>query len=77
MRWARHVASIGEMRNAYKIVVEKPEGKRSLRISRHRWEDITMDLREIRLEVVDWIHLAQDRDQWRALPHTVINLLVA
>jgi hypothetical protein len=52
------------MRNAYKILVGKPEGKTSLGIPRHRWEDnIRMDLREIRWEGVDWIHLAQDTGQ--------------
>jgi hypothetical protein len=51
------------MKNANRILVGKPEGKRLLGRPRHRWEDnITMDLREIGLEVVDWIHLSQDRD---------------
>jgi hypothetical protein len=56
---------MGEMRNAYKISVRKPEGKRTLRRPRHRWEDnIKMDLRETGFGGVDWIHQAQDRDQW-------------
>jgi hypothetical protein len=56
--------STHEMRNAYKILVRRPEGKRSLGRHRHRWEDnIRMDLREIGWEGMDWIHLAQDRDQ--------------
>jgi hypothetical protein len=56
--------------------VGKPEGKRPLERLRHRWEDIKIDLREIGWIVVDWIHLAQDRDQWRALVNTVMNLRV-
>jgi hypothetical protein len=64
------------MRNAYKVLVGKPEGKRPLGRSRHRWEDnIIMDLREMGWEGVDWIHLAQDWNQWRAVVNRVINLL--
>jgi hypothetical protein len=64
MRWEGHVACKGEMRNAYSILVGKSEGKRPLGIPRRRWEDITRtDLREIRWEGVDWLHLVQDRDQ--------------
>jgi hypothetical protein len=59
------------------ILVGKPEGKRPLRRPNHMWMDnIKMDLREIGWDVTDWIHLAQDRDQWRALVNTVMNLLV-
>jgi hypothetical protein len=66
MGWAGHVAYMGGMRNAYYNFVEKYGGKRPLRKLRRRWEDnIKMDLREIRWEDVDWMHLAQDRDQWR------------
>jgi hypothetical protein len=55
----------------------KPEGKRPLGRSGHRWVDnIKMDLREIGWGGMDWIDLAQDRDQWRALVNTVMNLLV-
>jgi hypothetical protein len=55
---------MGEMGNAYKLLVRKPEGKGQLTRHRHRWEgNIRMDLREIGWEVVDWIHLAQDKDQ--------------
>jgi len=65
MRWAGHVARMGEMGSAYSILVGKPEGKKLLRRTTHRWEDsIRIDLREMRREIVDWIHLAQDRDQW-------------
>jgi hypothetical protein len=54
------------MRNTYNILVGKPEGKRPLGIPRRRWEDnIRMDLVEIGWECVDWMHLAQDRDNWR------------
>jgi hypothetical protein len=68
---------MGETRNAYKILVEKPEGKGPLGRPRRRWmDDIKMDLREIGCDGVDWIELAQDRDQWRALENTVMNLRV-
>jgi hypothetical protein len=77
MRWAGHVACMVEVRNAYSILVGKPEGRRPLGRPRHKWEDnIGMDLREIGFGDVDWIHLAQDRDKWRALVNTVMNLQV-
>jgi hypothetical protein len=61
-------------RNAYRILVGKPEGKRPLGGPTCRWGDnIKMDLKEIGLDGMDWIHLAQDRDQWRALVKTVVN----
>jgi len=64
-----------EMRNVYKILVGRPEGMRSLSIHRHRFEDnIRMDLKEVGWKGVDWIHLAQDKDQWQALVTTVMNL---
>jgi hypothetical protein len=64
MKWAGHVERMEEMRNAYSISTGKPEGKRPRGGSRHRWEDnIRMDLREIRWEEVDWLHLTQDRCQ--------------
>jgi hypothetical protein len=75
MTWVGHVACIGEKRNAYMILVGKPEGKRPLERPRHRWEDnIKMDLRETERDVIDRIDLAQDWDQWRALVKTVMNL---
>jgi hypothetical protein len=74
MRWVRHAARIGELRNAYSILVGKPEGKRALGRPRRRWENIRMDLGEVWWEDLDWIHLAQDRDQWRAVVNTVLNL---
>jgi hypothetical protein len=77
MRWAGHVARMGEERKVYKVLVEKPEGKRPLGRPRHRWEDgIKMDLREIGLGGVDWIRLPQDRDTWRAVVSAVMNLRV-
>jgi hypothetical protein len=66
-----------ERRNAYRILVGKPEGKRPLGRHRRRWEDnIRMDLRETGCGGMDWIDLAQDRDQWRAHVNTVMNLRV-
>jgi hypothetical protein len=77
MRWMGHVARMGEERKVYKVSVGKPEGKRPLGRPRHRWENgISMDLREIGWESVDWIHLAQDRQQWRAAVSMVMNLWV-
>jgi hypothetical protein len=59
---------MGKGRNLYRVLVGKPEGKRELGRPRHRWEDgIKMDLREIGWGGVEWIHLAQDRDRWRAV----------
>jgi hypothetical protein len=77
MRRAGHVARMGEKRNAYRILVGNPEGKRSLGRPRRRWVDtIKIDLREIGWEGVDWIDLGQDRDQWRALVKAVMILRV-
>jgi hypothetical protein len=77
MRWAGHVAPMGEVINAYNILVGKPEERRPLGRPRRRWEDnIKMDLREIVFGDVDWINFAQDRDRWRALVNTVMNLRV-
>jgi hypothetical protein len=77
MRWAGHVARMGEVRNAYSILDGKPEGSRPLGRPRRKWEDnIGMDLREIGFGDVDWIHWTQDRDRWRALVNTVMNLRV-
>jgi hypothetical protein len=65
------------MRNAYKILVGKPEVKRQLGRPRRKWDDnIRMDLREIGREVLDWMHVTQDRDQWGAFVNTVMNLRV-
>jgi hypothetical protein len=77
MRWAGHVARMGEVRGAYNILVGRPEGRRPLGRHRRRWEDnMKMDLREIGFGDVDWIHWAQDRDSWRALVNKVMNLQV-
>jgi hypothetical protein len=77
MRWAVHVAYVKEMRQEYKILVGKHEGKRPLGRPRYRWEDnIRMDLREIGLVSVYWIHLAQDMDQWQALVNMVLNIWI-
>jgi hypothetical protein len=77
MKWAGHVARMGETRNAYRILVGKPEGKNPLERPRRRWVDnIKMDLGEIGMDGRDWIKMAQDRDQWRALVNTVKNLRV-
>jgi hypothetical protein len=77
MRWAGHKARMGEKRNAYRILVGKPEGKRALERPRRRWLDnIKVDLREIGWAGVDWIDLAHDRDQWRSLVNMVMNLRV-
>jgi hypothetical protein len=77
MRWAGHLARIGETRNAYRILVGKPEGKIPQGRPRRRWVDnIKMDLGEIGWDGRDWIELAQDRDQWRALVNTAMNLRV-
>jgi hypothetical protein len=77
MRWAGHVARMGKKNNVYRLLVGKPDGKRPLRRPRRRWIDnITMDLLETGLNVVDWIGLAQDRYRWRALVNSVMNLQV-
>jgi hypothetical protein len=77
MRWAGHVARMGEGRNLYRVLFGKPEGKRSLGRPRRRWEDrIKIDHREIGWGGVEWIHLAQDRYRWRAVVNAVMNLRV-
>jgi hypothetical protein len=77
MRCAEHVARMGETRNSYRLLVGKPKGKRPLGRPRRRWVDnIKIDLRGIGWDDVDWIDLAQDRDKWRALVKTVMNLRV-
>jgi hypothetical protein len=77
MRWAGHVARMGEGRVVYRVLVGRSEGKRLLGRPRRRWEDnIKMDLREIGIDGANWIQLAQDRDWWRACVNTVMNLRV-
>jgi hypothetical protein len=77
MRWAGYAARMGERRNAYRILVGKPDGKRPLGRPRRRWVDtIKMDLKEVGWDGRDWIDLAQDRDGWRAYVNAVMNLRV-
>jgi hypothetical protein len=77
MRWEGHVAQMGEKRNAYRILVGKPEGKKLTGRPRRRSVDnIKIDLREIGWDGMEWINLAQDRDWWRALMNTAMNLRV-
>jgi len=77
MRWAGHVARMGEERGVYRVLVGKPEGKRPLGKPRREWVDnIRMDLQEVGSGYMDWIGLAQDRDRWRTLVSAVMNLRV-
>jgi len=77
MRWAGHVACMGEERGVYRFLVGKPEGKRPLGRPRRRWVDsISMDLQEVRCGYMDWIGLAKNRDRWRTLVCAVMNLRV-
>ena len=75
MRWAGHVARMGEGRVVHRVLVGKPEGKRPLGRPRRRWEDnIKMDLQKVGGSCGDWMELARDRDRWRALVGTVRKL---
>jgi hypothetical protein len=77
MRWAGYAARMRERRNAYRILVGKPEGKMPLGRPRRRWVgNIRMDLGEVGWDGRDWIDLAQDRDRWRAYVNAVMNLRV-
>jgi hypothetical protein len=75
VRWAGHVTRTEEKRNTYRILMGKPEGKRPLKRPRRWWVDnIKTDLRKKGLDGMDWIDLAQEWDQWRALVNAVMNL---
>ena len=77
MRWAGHVAGMGERRGVYGVLVGKPEGKILLGRPRRRWEDDSkMDPQEGGFEGMDWIELVQDRDRWRAFVNAVMKLRV-
>ena len=76
MRWAGHVAHMGEERGVYRVLLGKLEGRRPLGRPRRRWVDIRMDLQEVGCGCMDWIGLAQDRDRWRTLVSAVMNLRV-
>jgi len=77
MRWAGHVARMGEERGVYRVLVGKPEGRRPLERTRRRSVDnIRMDLQVVGCGYMDWIGLAQDRDGWRRLVSAVMNLRV-
>jgi len=76
MRWAGHVAHMGEGRGVHRVLVGKPEGKSPLGRPIHKWEDNNkMDLREVG-GGADWMDLGQDRDRWRALVNMVMNFRV-
>ena len=75
IRWKGHVARMEEKRGVYRVLVEKPGGKRRLGRTKHRWEDnFKIDFLEVGWGSMDWIELAQDRDRWRTLVHAVMNI---
>jgi len=77
VRWAGHVARMGDKRGVYRVLVGKPEGKRPFGRTRSRWEDnIKMDLQEIVCGGIGCMEIARDRDRWRALVNAVMNLRV-
>jgi hypothetical protein len=77
MRWTGHIALMGEMKSIYKIVVGKSEWKRPLGRPRRGWEDnIRKGLRVVGWDSVKWIYLAHDKEQWRAVVNTVVNLWI-
>ena len=77
MRWAGHVARMGEEKGVYRVLVGKPEGRRPLGRPRRRWVDnIKMDLQEVECGYMGWIGLTQDRDRWQTLVSAVMSLRV-
>jgi hypothetical protein len=77
MRWAEHVAWMGEEKGMYRVLVGKPEGQRPLERPRHRWDDnIKMELQEVGCGVMDWIELAQGTYRWHAIVNVIMNLRV-
>ena len=77
LRWAGQVARMDQSRNAHRVFMGKPKGKRPLGRPRRRWEDnIKMDLREMVCDPGDWIDIAEDRDQWRAYVRAIMNFQV-
>ena len=77
MRWAGHVARMGEEREVYRVLVGKTEGRRPMGRPRRSWvNNIRMELQEVGCEYMDWIGLAQDRDRWRTLVSAVMNIQV-
>jgi hypothetical protein len=77
MKWARHVARVGERRGSYRVLLERPDGRRPLGGPRHRWKDnIKIDSSQVGWGCMDEVHLAWDRDRWRTLVNAVMNLCV-
>jgi hypothetical protein len=77
MKWAGHMARVGDVRGVYRVLVGRPKGKRPLGRPRRRWEDnIKLDVREIGIDAANWIRLAQDRVQWWGFVRMVMNLRV-
>jgi len=77
MRWAGHVALMGEVRGVYKVLVGKPEERRPLGRPRRRWVDnIRVDFQEVGCGYMDWIGLVQNRERWRTFVSAVMNIRV-